>query len=237
MTKDLEACANAWANKFVDANLRPHLASGLRQLEDSYLEELFKLKVRLRKTPFIAMGVTKNYVFVAHTNRDVLHSVISWFIRGILYFHYVLLLFPFYEFSLRFKLCLRGFFARDVVDAGKFVFSSFNLFFRPRSGTMFLLKSSRLTNYIVAVQNPRHCQYGYALYVQWSIQMTYVKKQDLMEQMGDMLDSAMRRTNVARQREISAPLPVEQKNAPPWKEGVLRIKFSFIGIEQCEGED
>ncbi len=89
----------------------------------------------------------------------------------------------------------------------------------------------------MAVQNPRHCQYGYALYVQWSIQMTYVKKQDLMEQMGDMLDSAMRRTNVARQREISAPLPVEQKNAPPWKEGVLRIKFSFIGIEQCEGED
>jgi hypothetical protein len=30
---------------------------------------------------------------------------------------------------------------------------------------------------------------------------------------------------------------VDQKNAPLWREGVLCIKFSPIGIEQCEGED
>jgi hypothetical protein len=58
-----------------------------------------------------------------------------------------------------------------------------------------------------------------------------------MEQMGDMLDFAMRRANVARWREIGTPLSAEQKNAPPRREGVLHIKFSFAGIEQCEGED
>jgi hypothetical protein len=60
--------------------------------------------------------------------------------------------------------------------------------------------------------------------------------------MGDMLDSAMRQANVARRREIIAPLPGDFKNAPPRKEGrrqldsVLHIKFSPAGIKQCEGE-
>jgi len=78
--EDLEAYANVWADKFVDANLCPHLASWLRQLEDAYPQELLKLKARLGKMSFIAMGVTKNYVSAAHTNRNVLHSTISWFI-------------------------------------------------------------------------------------------------------------------------------------------------------------
>ncbi len=63
MVKDLEAYANAWADKFVDANLQPHLASWLRQLEDEYPEELLKLKARLEKTSFTTMGVTKNKPF------------------------------------------------------------------------------------------------------------------------------------------------------------------------------
>jgi hypothetical protein len=58
-----------------------------------------------------------------------------------------------------------------------------------------------------------------------------------MEQMGDMLDSAMRRVNVVRQREIGAYVLVDQKNVLPRREGVLCIKFSPAGIEQCEGED
>lgn len=58
-----------------------------------------------------------------------------------------------------------------------------------------------------------------------------------MEQMGDMLDSAMRRVNVERQREIGACVLVDQKNVLPRREGVLYIKFSPVGIEQCEGED
>jgi hypothetical protein len=91
----LEAYGNAWADKFVDTNLRPHLASWLQELEDVYPEELPKLRARLGKTPFTAMGVTRNYVSAAHTDRDVLHSVISWFIRGILYFPSVFLIFSF----------------------------------------------------------------------------------------------------------------------------------------------
>ncbi len=189
--EDLEAYANTWANKFVDANLHPHLVSWLRELEDAYPEQLPKLKVCLGKTPFIAMGVTKNYVFVVHTDRDVLHSMISWFIEGILYFYYVFLLFPFNEFSLRFKLCLAPFFVGDVADARKFVFPGFNLFFQPRLGTVLLLKSYRLTQYTKAVQNPRHYQYGYALYVRQSTHTTYVRRQDRIKQMGDMLNSAM----------------------------------------------
>jgi len=100
-----------------------------------------------------ASGVTKNYVSVVHMDRDVLHSVISWFIQSIFYFCSVFLLLPFYEFSFRFKLCLCAFFAGDVVDTGKFVFPGFNLFFRSQSGTVLFLKSSQLTHYTVAIQN------------------------------------------------------------------------------------
>jgi hypothetical protein len=34
--------------------------------------------------------------------------------------------------------------------------------------------------------------------VRWSTQTTYVRRQDRIEQIGDMLDSAMRQANVAR---------------------------------------
>jgi hypothetical protein len=91
--EDLEAYGNAWADKFVDTNLRSCLASWLQELEDVYPKELPKLTARLGKTPFTAMGVTKNYVSAAHTDRDVLHSVIFWFIRGILYISSVFLIF------------------------------------------------------------------------------------------------------------------------------------------------
>jgi len=97
---------NVWVDKFVNTNLCPHLASWLLQLEDVYLEKLPKLKARLGKTSFTTMGVTKNYVSAAHTDRDVLHSLISWFIRGILYFPFIFLVLPFYPFCFRFILCL-----------------------------------------------------------------------------------------------------------------------------------
>ncbi len=84
-----------------------------------------------------------------------------------------------------------------MADAGKFVFLGFSLFFRPQSGTVFLLKSSRLNHYTTTVLNLGHCQYGCALYVQQSTQTTYVRRQDLMEQMDDILDSAMCQANVA----------------------------------------
>ncbi|CAK9253760.1 unnamed protein product [Sphagnum jensenii] len=131
----------------------------------------------------------------------------------------------------------------DVADAGKFVFPGFSLFFRPRSGTVLLLNSSRLSHYTAAVLNPAHCQYGCALYMRRSTQTTYVRRQDRIEQIGDMLDSAMREANVARRRKITAPLPIISENAPPRSEGrrplggVLRIKFSPAGVERCEGED
>ncbi len=106
-----------------------------------------------------------------------------------------------------------------MADAGKFVVPGFSLFFRHRSGTVLLLNFSRLSHYTTAVLNLGHCQYGCALYVRRSTQTTYVRRQDRIEQMGDMLDSAMREANVARRREISAPLPAHSKNAPPRREG------------------
>jgi hypothetical protein len=106
MVEDLKAYANVWANKFVDTNLRPHFVSWLLQLEDTYPEELPKLTACLEKMPFTAMGVTKNYVYAAHTDRDVLHSVISWFIRDIFTSHLFSLFFSFYQFCFMFIVCL-----------------------------------------------------------------------------------------------------------------------------------
>jgi len=134
-------------------------------------------------------------------------------------------------------------FPRDVADVRKFVFLGFNLFFRPWSRTVLLLNSSQLSHYTAAILNLRHCQYGCALYVRRSTQMTYVRRQDRIEQMGDMLDSTMRQANVAHRREIIAPFLANSKNAPPRKEGrrqlddVLHIKLFPTSIEQCEGED
>ncbi len=130
-----------------------------------------------------------------------------------------------------------------MADAGKFVFPGFSLFFRPRPGTVLLLNSSRLSHYTAAVLNPTHCQYGCALYVRRSTQTTYVRRQDRIEQIGDMLDSAMREANAARRQQITAPLPINSENALPRREGrrqldgVLRIKFFPAGIERYEGED
>jgi hypothetical protein len=124
-----------------------------------------------------------------------------------------------------------------VADAGKFVFLGFSLFFRPRSGTVLFLNFSRLSHYTATVVNLGHCQYGCALYVRRSTQTIYVRRQDRIEQMGDMLDSAMRQANVACRREIIAPLPTDSKNAPPRKEGrrqldgVLHIKFFPASIK------
>ncbi len=56
-----------------------------------------------------------------------------------------------------------------------------------------------------------------------------------MEQMSDMLDSAMCQANVAHRQGIGARVLADQKNVPPQREGILRIKFSPVGIEQCEG--
>jgi hypothetical protein len=84
-----------------------------------------------------------------------------------------------------------------MADAGKFVFPGFSLFFRPRSGTVLLLNSSRLSHYTAAVLNPAHCQYGCALYVKQSTQTSYVRRQDCIEHIGDMLDSAMCEANAA----------------------------------------
>jgi hypothetical protein len=111
-----------------------------------------------------------------------------------------------------------------VADAGKFVFPGFSLFFRPQSGTVLLLNFSRLSHYTAPVLNPGHYQYGCALYVRRSTQTTYVKRQDRIEQIGDMLDSAMRQANVARRQEGRRQL-----------DGVLHIKLSPVGIERCEG--
>jgi uncharacterized protein YutD len=63
---------------------------------------------------------------------------------------------------------------------------------------MLLLNFSRLSHYTATILNPAHCQYGCALYVRRSIQTTYVRRQDRIEQISDMLDSAMRQANAAR---------------------------------------
>jgi len=80
------------------------------------------------------MGVTKNYVSAAHTDRNVLHSVISWFIRDILYFPFVFLVFSLLSVLFQVHSVFVWSFPRDVADVGKFVFPGFSLFFQPWSG-------------------------------------------------------------------------------------------------------
>jgi hypothetical protein len=115
-------------------------------------------------------------------------------------------------------------FPRDVADAGKFIFLGFSLFFRPQSGTVLFLNFSRLSNYTAPVLNPGHCQYGCALYVRQCTETTYVKRQDRIEQIGDMLDFAMRQANVARRQKGRRQL-----------DGVLHIKFLLLASSNVKG--
>ncbi len=97
-TEDLEAYANAWANKFVDTNLRPHLAFWLLQLENAYPKELPKLKARFGKTPFTTMGSLR-IMCLPHTWIET--SYISWFLGlSEVFFtsHLFSLFFPFINF-------------------------------------------------------------------------------------------------------------------------------------------
>jgi len=158
-------------------------------------------------------------------DRDVLHSMISWFIRGILYFPSVFLVFSLLSISFQVHNVFMWSFPGDVVNAGKFVFLGFNMFFQLRSRTVLLLNSSRLSHYTVPILNPGHFQYGCALYVRRSIQTTYVRRQDHIEQIGDMLDSAMHQANVARRQKITAPLPADSKKL--W---VSKNRLSFISL-------
>ncbi len=79
--------------------------------------------------------------------------------------------------------------------------------------------------------------------MEWSTHTIYVRKQDLVEHIGDMLDYARCQTNVACRWEIGAHILDDAKNAPPRTkgkkplDGILRIKFSPSGVEQCEGEE
>jgi hypothetical protein len=93
----------------------------------------------------------------------------------------------------------------------------------------------------MAIQNHQH-QYGCALYVRQTTHTTYVRKQDHIHHMGDMLDSTMRKANVIPWRNTCAHVQDDAKNVWPWMEGkkhlddILHIKFSHIDIKQCEGE-
>lgn len=89
--------------------------------------------------------------------------------KGILYLQSIFFVFPFSKFCFKFKLCLCEFFTRDVVHVGKCFFPGFSLFFRPWSRIVLLLKSYWLNHYMGAIKNPRHCEYGCALYVRCSI--------------------------------------------------------------------
>jgi hypothetical protein len=99
-TKNLEAYASIWTNKFVNTNLHPQLASWLKELEDAYPKELPLLKVHFGKTSFTIMRVMKNYLSTTHTDRNVLHFMICWFIKGILNFKSIFIVLPFPSFVL-----------------------------------------------------------------------------------------------------------------------------------------
>ncbi len=73
---------DVWATEFVQANLRPHLASWLRELDSLFLEELPFATSRVGRSPFTAMAATENYRSMPHMDRDLSNSVIAWFLEG-----------------------------------------------------------------------------------------------------------------------------------------------------------
>ncbi|CAK9219828.1 unnamed protein product [Sphagnum troendelagicum] len=79
--ENLERCADIWAIEFVQANLRSHLASWLRELDSLFPEEFPFGTFRVERSCFSAMAVTENYPSTPHTDRDMSNSVIAWFLQ------------------------------------------------------------------------------------------------------------------------------------------------------------
>lgn len=133
-------------------------------------------------------------------------------------------------------------FIGDITHEGQFFSPCFSIFFQPRSRNVFLLKYSWLNHYTMTIQNHWH-QYGCTLYVEGTTHTTYVRRQDHIEHVGDMLNSTMCKASVVHWWEISARVQDDVKNVQPqteWKRhlnGILLIKFSHDGIKQCEGEE
>ncbi len=75
------------------------------------------------------------------------------------------------------------------------------------------------------------------MYLQQSTKTNYVRRQDLMEHMSDMLDCAMCYVNVICRREISACVLNDAKNVSSRTkcekhfDDILRIKFSPANIK------
>jgi hypothetical protein len=80
--KQLEQFADDWATKFVQTNLCSQLASWLGELDCLFPEEFPFGTFRIGRSCFAAMAVTENYQATLHIDRDLLNSVISWFLEG-----------------------------------------------------------------------------------------------------------------------------------------------------------
>ncbi len=86
---------------------------------------------------------------------------------------------------------------------------------------------------MTAIQNHSH-QYGCALYMRQTTHITYVKRQNHIEHMDDMLNSTMRKANVVRRHMIGAYVQNNAKNVRPRIKGkrhfddILYIKIFML---------
>lgn len=93
---------------------------------------------------------------------------------------------------------------------------------------------------MTAIQNHSH-QYGCALYMRQTTHITYVKSQNHIEHMDDMLNSIMRKTNVIRRHEIGAYVQNDAKNVRPRTEGkrhldnILHIRIFMLTSNNVKG--
>jgi hypothetical protein len=160
--EDLERCANVWATEFVQANLRSHLASWLRELDSLFPEELPFGTSRVGRSYFTAMVITKNYHSTPHTDRDLSNSVISWFLEGKCSFpHASVFLRPKFSKKNNCKTpslqhnCELGCWSRiwEVRSGGQFAFPTHQMFFQPRHGTVILFWSTWLQHCTIPIQD------------------------------------------------------------------------------------
>ncbi|CAM6056516.1 unnamed protein product [Sphagnum tenellum] len=192
--ENLERCADIWAIEFVQANLRSHLASWLRELDSLFPEEFPFGTFRVERSCFSAMAVTENYPSTPHTDRDMSNSVIAWFLQG----------------------------EATAGGGGQFAFATHRMFFRPRQGTVIMFRSAWLQHCTMPIRDRRR-QFGVALYLRKETLARYVVRQSDLSRINEALNESMRTKNCTRRREKRKIGPLEGALRVTYCGSTLRI--------------
>jgi hypothetical protein len=151
--EEIEEYVDPWTKKYVQNHIMPNFSSWLNALDALYLKEFPRKTVNLGSTTFTTMGVIENYKSHSNVDGDSLFFVIWWFKWGMMFIPLVKFMYAWCWYHCS-NLNVKIFVNKSYMGAhvlrnekfvgGWFVMLGYKLYFQPRPGTIFLLKTPNI---------------------------------------------------------------------------------------------